>query len=82
MAWRCQICGKGPIMGNRISRRGLAKKKGGVGLKTTGVTRRRFYPNLQKVRALVQNRVVRLRVCTKCLGSGKVLKPPQRVKFE
>ena len=71
----CAICGKGPLSGNQITRRGLAKAKGGVGRKITGVTRRRFLPNLKSVRARVDGRVVVLRVCTRCIRSGKVLKP-------
>lgn len=71
----CEICGKGPSTGNRISRRGLAKKKGGVGKRITGVSRRTFLPNLQKVRAVVDGRTRTLRVCAKCIRDGKVVKP-------
>lgn len=71
----CEICGKRPHSGNTIARRGLAKKKGGGGRRITGVTKRRFLPNLQKVRALVDGKVKTIRVCTKCIRSGKVVKP-------
>ncbi len=71
----CVLCGKGPMSGNQITRRGLAKAKGGVGRKITGVTRRRFLPNLRSVRARVNGKVVVLRVCTRCIRSGKVVKP-------
>jgi large subunit ribosomal protein L28 len=71
----CVICGKRPHSGNTIARRGLAKKKGGVGLRITGVTKRTFLPNLQKVRAVVDGKVKVIRVCTKCIRSGKVVKP-------
>ena len=72
---RCAICGKGALNGNVIARRGLAKKKGGVGKKITGITHRKFYPNLQRVKARFQNGTVRrVRVCTGCLKAGKVLK--------
>ena len=71
----CYICNKGPAAGRTIARRGLAKKKGGVGKKITGITIRRFLPNLQNVRAIVDGRVQRIRVCTKCLKAGKVVKP-------
>lgn len=74
MANTCDICGKGPATGNTIKRRGLAKKKGGIGLHTTGVNRRRFLPNLQRVKARVNGGTMTLRVCTKCLKSGKVVK--------
>ena len=70
----CDICGKGPVAGRTIKRRGLAKKKGGVGLKITGVTRRRFLPNLQTVRAIIDGAPKKLRVCVKCLKAGKVIK--------
>ncbi|OHB70048.1 MAG: 50S ribosomal protein L28 [Planctomycetes bacterium RBG_16_43_13] len=71
----CEICGKGPIRGFSIARRGLAKKKGGVGKKITGRTHRSFKPNLQKVRGIVNGKIVRIKVCTTCLRSGKVAKP-------
>ena len=71
----CAICGKGPHIGNTIARRGLAKKKGGVGKRITGVTKRKVLPNLQKVRAVVDGEVKTIRVCTKCIRSGKVVKP-------
>ncbi len=67
MAKVCELCKKGPIAGKSIVRRGLAKYKGGIGLHTTGVTRRRFMPNLQRVR-LTENGTVRQRtICMQCL---------------
>ena len=72
---RCHICGKGPLRGFQITRRGLAKKKGGVGRKITGRSKRSFKPNLQRVRAVIGGRIVRIKVCTSCLRSGKVAKP-------
>ena len=70
----CGICGKGPVTGNRIIRHGLAKKKGGIGLHTTGVTRRRFEPNLHRVKANVDGTTRRLVVCASCIKAGKVKK--------
>jgi len=70
----CQICNKGPMSGRMISRRGKAKKKGGAGQKITGITNRRFLPNLKTVRALVNGKSRRIRVCTKCIKAGKVRK--------
>lgn len=70
----CEICGKRPSAGRIITRRGLAKKKGGVGRKITGVTRRRFLPNLQTVRAIINGATRRIKVCTACLKAGKVVK--------
>ncbi|MDD5496185.1 MAG: 50S ribosomal protein L28 [Candidatus Omnitrophica bacterium] len=70
----CEICGKKPLAGRTITRRGLAKKKGGVGQKITGISPRRFLPNLKTVRALVKGVPMRITVCVKCLKSGKVIK--------
>lgn len=74
MARLCSICGKRTVSGFTIKRRGLAKKKGGGGKKITGRTRRKFKPNIQKVRAIVNNGVKRIKVCTRCIGAGKVVK--------
>ncbi|OGW75598.1 MAG: 50S ribosomal protein L28 [Omnitrophica bacterium RBG_13_46_9] len=70
----CYICGKKPIAGRTIKRRGLAKKKGGVGQRITGITNRRFLPNLQTVHAIIKGRSKKVRVCTKCLKAGKIVK--------
>ena len=70
----CSVCGKKPVAGRTIVRRGLAKKKGGVGQKITGITARRFLPNLKTVRAIVNGTPKRIRVCVKCLKAGKVVK--------
>ena len=70
----CLMCGKKPVAGRTIVRRGLAKKKGGVGQKITGITARRFLPNLKTVRAIVDGKPRRIRVCVKCLKAGKVKK--------
>ena len=61
MARTCEICGKGPKVGRNISH-------------AHNVTPRRFQPNLQNVRALVNGGIRRLRVCTRCLRSNKVTK--------
>ena len=78
MARSCEICGKKPLSGKQIARRGIAKRSGGIGLKITGITIRRFHPNLQNVRAVVGGGVRVLRVCVKCLKAGKVRKAPKR----
>ena len=70
----CEICGKKPVAGRTIKRRGLSKRKGGVGLKITGVNIRRFMPNLKTVRAIVDGSPKRISVCVKCLKAGKVKK--------
>ena len=74
MSTSCQICGKGASVGARIVRHGLAKKKGGIGLHTTAVTKRTFKPNLQKLRARVGGGVKTLTVCTSCTKAGKITK--------
>ncbi len=74
MARVCAICGKGTTAGRKIARRGRAKRLGGVGIKTTGVSKRTFRPNLQKVRVLVKGAPKKMLVCTKCIKNGKVTK--------
>lgn len=75
MARECDFCGKRSMIGNQITRRGLAKKKGGVGKKTTGVTKRIFRVNLQRVRAVINGATQRVRICTGCLKAGRIVKP-------
>ena len=74
MARVCEICGKGVRSGNKIVRHGLEKKKGGIGLHTTGVTKRRFLPNVHKIRVAENGSVKRRRVCAACIKAGKVQK--------
>jgi len=62
MARRCEICGKGPATGNNISH---AHNK----------TRRRYLPNLQKVRARMNGAVKRVHACSRCIRSGRIQKP-------
>ena len=71
----CQFCGKSTQVGRSIARRGLAKSKGGVGRKTTGITKRTFKPNIQSVRAVVDGETKRVKVCAACIRSGKITKP-------
>ena len=71
----CEFCGKKTQFGRSISRRGLPKCKGGIGLKTTGITRRTFKPNIQRVRAKFGNSVRRVKICTDCLKLGRIEKP-------
>jgi large subunit ribosomal protein L28 len=74
----CEFTGKRTIAGRSISRRGKAKYLGGVGRKVTGITKRKFKPNVQKVRAVVDGRVTRVRVSTKAIRMGLIVKPPKR----
>jgi large subunit ribosomal protein L28 len=61
MAKTCEICGKGPITGNNVSH-------------AHNRTKRRWLPNLQKVKAKVGKSVKTINVCTACIKSGRVLK--------
>ena len=61
MAKRCEICGKGPVVGRNISH-------------AHNVTARRFEPNLQRVKVVVNGAAKRMRVCTRCIRSNKVVK--------
>ena len=70
----CEICGKKKAQGARISRRGLAKKKGGIGMHVVKVSPRTFEPNIQSVRVVENGSVVRKKVCVACIRSGKVQK--------
>lgn len=74
----CHFTGKKTTFGKRIQTRGKAKYLGGVGTKVTGVSRRKFRPNIQKVRAVVDGQVVRIKVSTKAIRSGLVVKPVRR----
>lgn len=74
MARRCDICGKGLRSGNSIVRRGMPKAKGGIGLHTTGISKRRFLPNIQKVRVREHGGVVVRKVCAACIRSGRIAK--------
>ena len=76
----CDYCGKKTQFGQQLTRRGLAKAKGGVGIKTTGVTKRPFKANIQKLRAEVNGRAMRVKICTKCLKTGLVKKPNHQKK--
>jgi large subunit ribosomal protein L28 len=61
MAFKCQICGKRPLVGNNVSH---ANNK----------TKKRNLPNLQKIRASVDGRTQRMLVCSRCIKAGKVMK--------
>lgn len=78
MPYECHFTGKKTRFGNSLARRGKAKYLGGVGRKTTGVTRRKFRPNLQRVRAVIDGRIVRVLVSTKAIKMGLITKPVKR----
>jgi large subunit ribosomal protein L28 len=74
----CYFTGKKTSFGNQVTHRGKAKYLGGVGTKVTGVTGRKFRPNIQKVRAVVDGQIVRIKVSTKAIRNGLVVKPVRR----
>jgi large subunit ribosomal protein L28 len=78
MSRECPYTGKKTVFGNSITRRGKAKRLGGVGKKITGITRRKFKPNIQKVRAIVDGKVCRIRVSAKAIRMGMITKPLKR----
>jgi large subunit ribosomal protein L28 len=82
MGMQCAICGKKPVKGNHYARRGKAKYLGGVGRKVTGISRRTFYPNLQRIQIEIDGTVMRKRVCVQCIRSGRVRRPQKRKLFQ
>ena len=79
MARICELTGKRPMKGSIIWRSGKAKKAGGIGTHVTAITKRRFFPNLQRVKALMPNGEVRyIRVSTTAHKKGLVTKAPKR----
>ena len=63
----CEICGKKPLVGNNVSH-------------AHNVTKRRFNPNLQRVRTISNGSVKKMVVCTNCIKSGSVVKAPQQIR--
>ncbi len=66
MARVCDICGKKTTVGNNVSH-------------SHNLSKRKIYPNLQKVNAVVDGKTKRITVCTTCIKSGKVVKPAKKV---
>ena len=83
MARHCEICGKGHAMGNAVTTRGKAKYLGGVGTKVTGIARRKFKPNLQRLRVTVGHGTNTTKlVCAQCIRSGRVTKLVRHAPFQ
>jgi large subunit ribosomal protein L28 len=74
MARRCDICGKGTVAGHNVPRKGLPKKKGGAGQHIGVKSKRVFKPNIVKVKTMLKGTTKTVKVCTRCLRSGKVVK--------
>ena len=78
MARICALTGKGPRKGSIIWRSGKPKKQGGIGTHVTAITKRRFFPNLQRVKAVINGEVRYIRVAASAIKKGLVTKPPKR----
>ena len=78
MSRKCELTGVGSIKGSHIWRSGKAKKKGGIGTHITAITKRRFLPNLQRVKVLVDGEVRYMRVSARAIKGGRVVKAPKR----
>ena len=74
----CPLTGKKTSSGRSYAHRGKAKHLGGVGIKTTGRTKRKFKANIQRVRAVIDGTVCRINVSTKAIRMGLIIKPPKR----
>lgn len=71
----CQITGKRPTKGGIIIHRGIAKRNGGIGLQLVKTLKRKFRPNLQRVRVVLPSgQVKRIWVCAKAIKAGKITK--------
>ena len=82
MARVCEVCGKSTQMGNTVEIRGKRKYLGGVGTKITGIARRRFKPNLQRVKVTTPNGTNKtMRVCVACIRSGAIKKAVRAKPF-
>jgi large subunit ribosomal protein L28 len=74
----CYFTGRRTVAGRSIARRGKAKRLGGVGKKTTGISKRKFKPNIQRVRAVIDGKVTRVKVSAKAMRMGLITKPVRR----
>ena len=66
------------MKGSIIWRSGKAKKQGGIGTHITAITKRRFFPNLQRVKAVINGEVRYVRVAASAIKKGLVTKAPKR----
>jgi len=70
----CDVCGKGKHVGGSITRRGMAKKKGGIGQHVVKNVKRTFSPNLQQVRVRTETGVHTIKACTRCIRDNRITK--------
>ncbi len=78
MGRHCHFLDKQVHFGGKTARRGKAKYLGGVGRKITGRSRRKFKPNIQRVRAVVDGKVCRINISAKAIRMGLLVKPVKR----
>jgi ribosomal protein L28 len=79
MARICKLTGKRPVKGSIIWRSGKSKKSGGIGTHVTAITKRRFMPNLQRVKAVLPSGEVRyVRVAASAIKKGLIVKAAKR----
>ena len=74
----CYFTGKRTTAGRSIVRSGKPKKEGGVGVNIRGISKIKFKPNVQKVRAVIDGKVCRINVSAKAIKMGLVVKPVKR----
>ena len=74
----CEFTGRKTSAGNTYTHRGRAKHLGGVGIKITGKTKRKFRPNIHTVTAVVEGSIRRVKASTKAMKMGLVVKPLKR----
>lgn len=78
MAHVCEYSGKRPQTGHKIVRRGKAKREGGIGQNVTGISKRRWKPNLQTIRVVEENgQIHKVKVCARYIKAGKFKKAPR-----
>jgi len=74
MLKKCAICKKGALTGKLTARKGQYKSKGGTGSKIARWSKRKFLPNLQKTRLLIEGKLKKVYVCAKCIKKGSLKK--------
>ena len=74
MSKQCYVCGKKKVSGGHITRRGMAKKKGGIGMHIVKNVKRTFKPNLQSAKIREGSLVKKVAVCAACIRSGFISK--------
>ena len=80
MLKKCVICKKGSLNGKALSRKGQYKAKGGTGSKIARWSKRKFLPNLQKMRIIVGSIPKTVYICAKCIKKGGFKKALPRIK--